>query len=130
MAETENTTELLAEEAPQAETEEIPDYHLPYTGDEVAAAIAKAHRMKFGKVKLTPYFAAHKGTYAATVSLDLSAYVAPICVANVTSSLLQTSEVNLTVDIRSGRVTFNVLTGDSAAEERWVHYIIAEGGNS
>lgn len=116
----ENTAEAAAEE-----TAEIPDYALNYTGEEVDAAIGKAHRMIAGRVKLTAQFGAAKGLYQASAAHDLSAYVVPVCVAAADGGSAE-EPINMTVS-KTG-VNFIVKTSDQTARTRYVHYIIMEGG--
>jgi hypothetical protein len=107
------------------DSDDIPDYPLSYTGAEVDSAIAKAHRMKMGKIKLTASFGATSGLYHAEISADLSAYKNPICVATLSGDFAR--EAGVIVSVSSGGVQFNVPTGDTAQKTRYVHYLIMEG---
>lgn len=121
--ETNNETNQIEELAET--TEEIPDYELGYTAEDVDAAIGKAHRTIASRVRLTSIFAVTSGLYRAGVTHDLSAYRKPVCVATVDGSY--TAEVSVIVTVSKTGVEFTVKTSDTSPETRNIHYIIMEG---
>lgn len=106
-------------------TEEISDYELGYTAEEVDEAIGRAHRMIAGKVKLMAAFAVTTGLYRCNAAHDLSAYKKPVCVATVDGDY--TADISVLIAVSKTGVEFTVKTSDTSPETRNIHYIIMEG---
>lgn len=124
MTENIENSEVLAVTAET--TEEIPDYSLPFTGDEVSAAIRKAHRMKMGKVSIKPPISSGGGT---SVLNALSGFTDPVVFLTPENSGVAaywkkgTASNNLVISIFPAGTS-----GLSTSTTYTVDYLIAEGG--
>lgn len=113
----------------QNTVEEIPDYPLNYTGEDVVKAIGKAHKMIFGKAEIKEG-SSSLGLYYAYVEIDLTAYADPICIASL-SSLSGTGysgTSGIVSNVSSGGVHFNVYASGNMTAKTYVNYVIFDGG--